>query len=178
MESVEDIPRDAILSGLAWDWTTYGEYLGSIDSLPKGVNVGGMVGHVALRHHVMGERGMSEEPATDDDIAAICDLVDEAIGAGALGFATSRTLLHRVPTVGRFPDLGRTIVNCSPSVTCWADRVGGSSKSHPASSEPASILNTSLARCTGWPRSSAAQVGQLRLPPHRPTWRPVCTKRF
>ena len=97
MESVEDIPRDAILSGLAWDWTTYGEYLGSIDSLAKGVNVGGMVGHVALRHHVMGERGMSEEPATDDDIASICDLVDEAVGAGALGFATSRTLLHRVP---------------------------------------------------------------------------------
>jgi N-acyl-D-amino-acid deacylase len=97
MESVEDIPRDAILSGLAWDWTTYGEYLSSVDALAKGVNVGGMVGHVALRHHVMGERGLSEEPATDDDIAAICDLVDEAIGAGALGFATSRTLLHRVP---------------------------------------------------------------------------------
>jgi N-acyl-D-amino-acid deacylase len=97
MESVEDIPRDSILAGLAWDWTTYGEYLKSIDSLPKGLNVGGMVGHVALRHHVMGERGMSEEPATDDDIAGICELVDEAIGAGALGFATSRTLLHRVP---------------------------------------------------------------------------------
>jgi len=97
MESVEDIPRDAILSGLEWDWTTYGEYLATIDRLPKGINVGGMVGHCALRHHVMGERGLSKDPATDDDIAAICVLVDEAIGAGALGFATSRTLLHRVP---------------------------------------------------------------------------------
>ena len=28
MESVEDIPRDAILDGLPWDWETYGEYLG------------------------------------------------------------------------------------------------------------------------------------------------------
>jgi N-acyl-D-aspartate/D-glutamate deacylase len=103
MESVEDIPRDSILEGLAWDWTTYGEYLGALDRLPKGINVGGMVGHCAVRHHVMGERGLSAEPATgdeiptDDDIAAMCAVVDEAIGAGALGFATSRTLLHRVP---------------------------------------------------------------------------------
>jgi N-acyl-D-aspartate/D-glutamate deacylase len=97
MESVEDIPRDSILAGLDWNWTSYGEYLSAVDRLPKGINVGGMVGHCAVRHHVMGERGLSEEPANADDIAAMCELVDEAIGAGALGFATSRTLLHRVP---------------------------------------------------------------------------------
>ena len=69
--------------------------------MPKGVNVGGMVGHCALRHYVMGERGLDDSPATEDDIAAITDLVDEAMAAGALGFSTSRTLLHRVPD-GRF----------------------------------------------------------------------------
>ncbi len=97
MESVEDIPAASILEGLAWDWETYGQYLDAIDRMPKGVNVGGMVGHCALRHYAMGERGLAEEPATDDDIAVMTDLVDEAIGAGALGFSTSRTLLHRVP---------------------------------------------------------------------------------
>ncbi len=97
MESVEDIPRDTILQGLNWDWTTYGEYLEAVDRLPKGINVGGLVGHCAVRHHVMGERGLSKEPATPDDIASMCELVDEAIEAGALGFATSRTLLHTVP---------------------------------------------------------------------------------
>jgi N-acyl-D-aspartate/D-glutamate deacylase len=97
MESVEDIPAASILEGLAWDWETYGQYLEAIDRMPKGVNVGGMIGHCALRHYAMGERGLSEEPATDDDIALMTDLVDEAIGAGALGFSTSRTLLHRVP---------------------------------------------------------------------------------
>ena len=56
-----------------------------------------MVGHCAVRHYAMGERSLDETPATDDDIAAMCDLVDEAMGAGALGFSTSRTLLHRVP---------------------------------------------------------------------------------
>jgi N-acyl-D-aspartate/D-glutamate deacylase len=97
MESVEDIPAASILEGLAWDWETYGEYLAAIDRMPKGVNVGGMIGHCALRHYAMGERGLGEQPATDDDIAVMTDLVDEAIGAGALGFSTSRTLLHRVP---------------------------------------------------------------------------------
>jgi len=97
MESVEDIPAASILAGLAWDWETYGDYLRAIDALPKGVNVGGMLGHCALRHYAMGERSLDEGPATDDDIAIMCDLVDEAIDAGALGFSTSRTLLHRVP---------------------------------------------------------------------------------
>jgi N-acyl-D-amino-acid deacylase len=97
MESVEDIPAAAILSGLPWDWETYGEYYESIDRLPKGPNVGGLVGHSALRTYVMGERGLDEVPATADDIAAMAALVDEAMAAGALGFSTSRTFLHKVP---------------------------------------------------------------------------------
>ncbi len=97
MESVEDIPADAILDGLAWDWETYGEYYESIDRLPKGLNTGGLVGHSALRTYVMGERGLDEEPATGDDIAAMASLVDEAMRAGALGVSTSRTFLHKVP---------------------------------------------------------------------------------
>jgi N-acyl-D-aspartate/D-glutamate deacylase len=97
MESVEDIPADAILDGLAWDWETYGEYYASIDRLPKGPNVGGLVGHAALRTYVMGERGLDEAPATGDDIIAMADLLDEAMAAGALGVSTSRTFMHKVP---------------------------------------------------------------------------------
>lgn len=97
MESVEDIPAHAIMSGLPWDWETYGEYLESVDRMPKGINAGGMVGHCAVRIHAMGERSMQDAPATDADITAMRDLVAEAIDAGALGFSTSRTALHRVP---------------------------------------------------------------------------------
>jgi len=97
MESVEDIPRDAILDGLPWDWETYGEYYDTIGRLPKGVNAGGLVGHCALRTHAMGERALDETPATGDDIAAMVRLVDEAMSAGALGVSTSRTFLHKVP---------------------------------------------------------------------------------
>ena len=97
MESVEDIPRDAILDGLAWDWETYGEYLDSVDRLPKGLNVGGMVGHCALRQYAMGERGMEQHPPSTDDLATMTDLLAEAMRNGALGFSTSRTFLHKVP---------------------------------------------------------------------------------
>jgi len=97
MESVEDIPRDAIMTGLPWDWVTYGEYLDSIERMPKGLNVGGLIGHCALRQYAMGERGLGKEPATADDLATMCDLLDEALRAGALGFSTSRTYLHKVP---------------------------------------------------------------------------------
>jgi N-acyl-D-amino-acid deacylase len=98
MESVEDIPRRAILEGLPWDWTTYGEYLDWIDRTDKGINVGGMVGHSAVRLAAMGpERGMADTPSSPEDIAKMAELVDEAMGAGALGFSTSRTLLHVVP---------------------------------------------------------------------------------
>ncbi len=97
MESVEDIPADAILDSLAWDWETYGEYYDSIDRLPKGPNTGGLVGHCALRTYVMGERGLDEAPATGDDVVAMSRLLDEAMAAGALGVSTSRTFLHRVP---------------------------------------------------------------------------------
>lgn len=93
MESVEDIPADAIMSGLSWEWETYGEYLAELDRRPKGLNVGGMIGHSALRLYVMGDR--ATEAPTDDDLATMVDLVDEAMAAGALGLSSSRTVLHK-----------------------------------------------------------------------------------
>ena len=97
MESVEDIPREAILDGLPWDWISYGEYLDSMSRRPIGPNVGGMVGHCAIRQYVMGARGLDETPATAADIVAMAELLDQSLRAGALGFSTSRTLLHTVP---------------------------------------------------------------------------------
>ena len=101
MESVEDIPAESILNGLSWNWSSYGEYLDELENLPKGVNVGGMVGHCAVRLAAMGERSIDETPATLEDIEAMVPMVKEAMDAGALGFSTSRTFLHKVPD-GRF----------------------------------------------------------------------------
>jgi len=98
MESVEDIPADTILSGLPWDWESYGGYLDSLARRPLGVNAGGMVGHCALRWYAMGERSVDPDATpSGEELATMCRLVEEAVAAGALGFSTSRTLRHRTP---------------------------------------------------------------------------------
>jgi N-acyl-D-aspartate/D-glutamate deacylase len=96
METVEDIPRDAILSGLPWDWESYGEYLRSIGGLGPAINVGGLIGHCALRYYVMGERGV-EEQATPAERAAMAEIAGAAVADGAVGFSTSRFLGHYLP---------------------------------------------------------------------------------
>lgn len=97
MESVEDIPADTIMAGLDWGWHTYGQYLEALRKRELGLNVGGLVGHSALRYAVMGERSLDESPATDGDLAEMAHLVGEAVDNGALGFSTSRTFMHTVP---------------------------------------------------------------------------------
>ncbi|MGW1028561.1 N-acyl-D-amino-acid deacylase family protein [Streptomyces sp. NPDC002577] len=97
MESVEDIPADTIMTGLDWGWETYGEYLKVLGRRELGLNVGGLIGHCALRYYVMGERSLDESPATDDDIAGMAAVVAEAMDNGALGFSTSRSFMHTVP---------------------------------------------------------------------------------
>jgi len=98
MESVEDIPASAILDGLPWNWETYGEYLDTVDDMALAINVGGLVGHSALRWYAMGERSVDPEATpTPDELATMVRLLTEGMDAGALGFSTSRTLRHTIP---------------------------------------------------------------------------------
>ncbi|MCW5746501.1 MAG: amidohydrolase family protein [Alphaproteobacteria bacterium] len=97
MESVEDVPARSIASGMPWTWETYGQYLAALKDLPKGVNVGGLVGHCAVRLYAMGEEALANKPASAEQIAAMRDAVSEALAGGALGFSTSRTPLHLTP---------------------------------------------------------------------------------
>ncbi len=103
VETVEEIPRAAILDGVSWEWVSYGEYLDTLGRLPKGPNVGAMIGHSAVRQYVMGDRSALPAPATPDEVAEMARLVDDAMAEGALGFSTSRTLLHRDPDDVRLP---------------------------------------------------------------------------
>ena len=96
MEAVEDIPKDAILSGLPWDWEHYGEYLNSVETMTPAINVAGLVGHCALRFYVMGERAV-EEQATPEERSEMAAIARTAVKDGAVGFSTSRLLFHHLP---------------------------------------------------------------------------------
>jgi N-acyl-D-aspartate/D-glutamate deacylase len=99
LEGVEDIPGTALAEGLSWGWETFPEYLDVLDRHRWTVDVGTQVPHAALRTYVMGERGADHtERATADDIDAMSRLCEAGIRAGALGFTTSRTWVHRTST--------------------------------------------------------------------------------
>ncbi|MGD9816397.1 MAG: amidohydrolase family protein [Hyphomonadaceae bacterium] len=95
MEGVEDIPGTALAEGMTWNWETFPEYLDELERLPRTVDVGTHVPHGAVRAYVMGERGARNEAPTETDIAQMSKVVEEGLRAGALGFSTSRTILHK-----------------------------------------------------------------------------------
>lgn len=89
---VEAMPRAALEQGVTWRWHTYGQYLDALEGR-VGVNVGGLVGHIAIRQYVMGEESV-ERPATPREIEQMQQLARESLEGGALGFSTNRNERH------------------------------------------------------------------------------------
>lgn len=89
---VEAIPRYALEQGVRWNWHTFGEYLDSLEG-KVGINVGGLVGHIAVRQYVMGEESV-ERQATPGEIQQMRLLVRDAMEGGALGISTNRNERH------------------------------------------------------------------------------------
>jgi len=96
LEGVEDIPGTALAEGMTWGWESFPEYLDTLDRMAWTLDVGTQIPHAALRTYVMGDDGADNTvPATHDQIEQMSQLCEAAIRAGALGFTTSRTWLHR-----------------------------------------------------------------------------------
>jgi N-acyl-D-amino-acid deacylase len=94
MEGVEDIPGTALHEGISWGWESFPEYLDALATMKRAVDVAAQVPHCAIRAYVLGDR------AHDTDVSAgeideMSRLTCEALRAGAIGFTTSRTILHR-----------------------------------------------------------------------------------
>ncbi|MFT4562078.1 MAG: N-acyl-D-amino-acid deacylase [Gammaproteobacteria bacterium] len=95
MEGVEDIPGAALAEGIDWSWETFPEYMDALDNSFYALDLAAQVPHGAVRAYVMGEHGATDAQASEDERAAMANVVQEAIAAGAVGFTTSRTVLHR-----------------------------------------------------------------------------------
>ena len=93
LERAEDISPGAMQAGIDWSWETFPEFLDTVDELPKGINYAGYIGHSAIRTYVMGERAFTERASTDE-LGRMCDIAEEGVRAGAIGFSTSRTPNH------------------------------------------------------------------------------------
>jgi N-acyl-D-amino-acid deacylase len=111
-EKIEDIKEPTFDAAVSFAWESFGEYLDFIRP-GLGLNVGALVGHSALRFYVMG-RESQERIATDDEIARMCALLEQAMAAGAMGLSISYVDIDEDsrPVPSRLADMREKIALC------------------------------------------------------------------
>ncbi|MBV8162355.1 MAG: amidohydrolase family protein [Acidimicrobiia bacterium] len=109
LENVEGMSVDALEAGIPWSFETFPEYLDAVAGDPTRLNVAAMIGHTPLRLYVLGDEA-TERPAKDDEVDRMRAIVAEALAAGALGFATSKSPTHAgaggKPVPSRLAEIG------------------------------------------------------------------------
>jgi N-acyl-D-aspartate/D-glutamate deacylase len=107
LENVEDMDVATLGAGIPWDFSTFPEYLDSVERHGTAMNFAAYIGHTALRLFVMGDAAY-ERAATADEVAQMQDTLRAAMLAGAAGFATSFAMTHRgmdgLPVPSRFAE--------------------------------------------------------------------------
>lgn len=107
LAEVEGMSIAALEEGIDWGFESFPDYLALLRRKGCYPNVGVFVGHSAVRTTVLGAEA-SERAATEDEVAAMRAIVEEALEAGAIGFASSTSLNHNgdggVPMPSRLAD--------------------------------------------------------------------------
>ena len=73
------------ISRVAWDWTSFRQYLKVLELAGGAINIAPLVGHGALRLAVM---GLAERAVTERELVGMERLLDAALRAGAHGLST------------------------------------------------------------------------------------------
>jgi N-acyl-D-amino-acid deacylase len=172
LENVEGMPFASLAAGVVWEWESFPEYLRALRARPLGPNVGALLGHSALRAWVLGEAAY-DRAATSGEIAEMQRLVREAMAAGALGVATSRSPAH-VGEGGRpVPSRRATRVEVNALVAAMAESGRGvleiTPETFPLGDDELAWLQE-LARATQRPVSFSAV---LDVPDRPDVWEPL-----
>jgi N-acyl-D-amino-acid deacylase len=93
LTQVEGMSLDVLRSGIHWGFETFPQYLAQLQRQGSVVNVAAYVGHSSVRTWVMGEHA-TQRAATPGEVAQMCEIVREAMRAGAVGFSTSTSPAH------------------------------------------------------------------------------------
>lgn len=85
---LEDIPQIALTENVPWTWESWPEYQQQLSQQKTSLNIESFIGHIALRIYVMGDDAWERE-ATDEEIQRMAEVLDEALGKGAIGFSSN-----------------------------------------------------------------------------------------
>ncbi len=148
LEKVEGMSYEALEAGLGLDWPfeSFPEYLDVVQSGGAAINLAAFIGHTPLRIYVLGDDAMERE-ATEREVAAMADIVRQAMAAGAIGFSTSQAATHNafdgrpIPSrlaafseldalVGAMAESGRGILQCTIGRTLFHDEMSELARRH------------------------------------------------
>lgn len=92
MSKVEGMSLAALEDGVDWTWRSFGEYLDALEGRIA-VNAGFMVGHCALRRHVMGPDAVGGQPSPAQ-LEEMLRLFHASMEAGGWGLSTTQSSTH------------------------------------------------------------------------------------
>ncbi len=93
MERNEAIPFEAMKASMPFTWESVAQFMDHIERLPKAVNMIQLVPVTPLVSYAMGGwEAAKSRPPTEAEIARMVQIIDEAMAAGANGWAAQRLL--------------------------------------------------------------------------------------
>ena len=107
LTQVEGMSLDVLRQGIRWEFETIPEYLDLIERQGSAANIAAFAGHSSIRTYVMGAEA-ARRAATAAEVQEMKRLLQEALRAGAIGFATSTSPAHNgeagIPMPSRLAD--------------------------------------------------------------------------
>ncbi len=126
LSEVEAMSLDALRAGVDWQFDDFASYLDFLSDRGVYPNVASFCSHSALRTVVMGDAG-SEREATEEELARMLAMFNDAMEAGAIGLGSSTFENHNgyggIPVPSRlasddeFRALARTLARHGHGVT-------------------------------------------------------------